>query len=226
MARGFFVTGTDTGVGKTVAASAIVRALRAEGLDVGVFKPIETGVGDAGPLDALALRKAAEVDDALELICPIQFSLPAAPNVAAAHAATSVDLTRIRDAWRVLSARHEVVIVEGAGGLLVPISNDFDMADLAHELALPILLVARTALGTINHTLLSVHEIAARKLAFAGVVLSHATGLLSPADEANLSHLREVLGDRIVGEIPHLTPSQSVPANAIATKWLLEQIDE
>jgi len=221
MARGFFVTGTDTGVGKTVAATTLVRSLRARGVDVGVFKPIETGVGSEGPLDAIALRSAAGNNEDLSLICPQQFELPAAPNVAAAHAGRSVDRMRLQEAFSEISARHEIVVVEGAGGLLVPISDGFDMADLAREFDLALLLVARTALGTINHTLLSLNEIEARKLALAGVILSHASGRLSSADDANLSHLRRVIGDRIVGEIPLLSAGEQASSEAIDVARLM-----
>jgi len=203
---GFFVTGTDTGVGKTVVACALVRALRAAGRDVGVMKPAETGVGAGGPLDALALREAAGVGDALEEICPVQLALPAAPSVAADDEGAPLDLVRVRGAFDALAARHECMVVEGAGGLLVPLAPDFTMADLAAELGLPVLLVARAALGTINHTRLSLEAIEARGLALAGVVVSHAGGALSEADAKNLAALRAALGDRLVGEIPPLAP--------------------
>ncbi len=221
MRAGFFVTGTDTGVGKTVSACALVRGLRSRGVEVGVFKPIETGVGREGPLDAIALRQAAEVDDDLSDICPLQFSLPAAPNVAAEHEGRKVDLRALEQAYARIRARHEFVIVEGAGGLLVPLNDEFDMADLAREFELPLLLVTRTALGTINHTLLSIHEIESRTQALAGVILSHATGELSPADDANLSHLRRVLGSRIVGEVPHLRAGKAASADTIDIDRLL-----
>ena len=117
MSAGCFVTGTDTGVGKTVVACALLRALRARGIDAGGLKPVETGVGDAGPLDAIALRDAAGGSDPLELVCPQRFALPAAPTVAAEAEGTKVDLTALDAAFEALSARHEFLVVEGAGGL-------------------------------------------------------------------------------------------------------------
>ena len=118
MSRGLFVTGTDTGAGKTVVACAVVRGLRERGLDVGVMKPIETGVDpDTGPLDATALRAAAGHADPLDRICPLQFSLPAAPNVAAASENRSVDLARVHHVYKELASRHDWMVVEGAGGL-------------------------------------------------------------------------------------------------------------
>ena len=142
MTRGFFVTGTDTGVGKTVVSCALVRAMREDNLDIGVMKPIETGVEEAGPLDAQALAKAAANADTLDEICPLQFALPAAPNVAARVEAKEVDLSRVVSGYHHLAARHEWMLVEGAGGLTVPTTDDTSMADLASQLQLPLLVVA------------------------------------------------------------------------------------
>jgi dethiobiotin synthetase len=206
---GFFVTGTDTGVGKTVVACALVRALRAAGRDVGVMKPAETGVGDDGPRDAIALRDAAGASDPLDEICPVQLSLPAAPSVAADDDGVAIDLDAIREAYRTLAARHDCMVVEGAGGLLVPLVRGFTMADLAAELGLPVLLVARAALGTINHTLLSLEAIESRGLPLAGVVVSHAEGPISDADEKNLTALRESLGERLVAELAPLAEGEA-----------------
>jgi dethiobiotin synthetase len=204
--RGFFVTGTDTGVGKTVVACALVRGLRALGIDTGVMKPIETGVTTAGPLDAIALRRAADVDDDLEAICPLQYFMPAAPNVAAAAEGRTVDVELLSQAFETLAGRHELMVVEGAGGLLVPTAVGHDMADLASEMDLAVILVARMALGTINHTLLTLRELERRNLVLAGVVLCDAEGCLSKADHANLDHLRGELGLSLLGEIEHLAP--------------------
>ncbi len=207
-ARGFFVTGTDTGVGKTVVACALLRGLRARGVDVGAMKPIETGVGTAGPLDALALREAAGSDATLDAICPQRFALPAAPTVAAAAEGRRVEVALIRSAFAALGARHTCVVVEGAGGLLVPAAEGISMADLARELALPVLVVARASLGTINHTRLTLEAAATRGLALAGVVISHGAAPISAAERENLAALRSELGARLVGEIPTLAPGQ------------------
>jgi len=201
---GLFVTGTDTGVGKTVVACALVRALRARGLDAGAMKPAETGVGPEGPLDALALAEAAGGADPLDDVCPQRFALPAAPTVAAAAEGRAVDRAAIRSAFARLRERRDLVVVEGAGGLLVPLAEGASMADLARELGLPVVVVARAALGTINHTLLTLEAAASRGLRLAGVVVSHAGGPLSEADAANLGALRTALGERLVGEIPPL----------------------
>jgi len=219
---GLFITGTDTGVGKTLVACALVRGLRQAGLDVAAMKAMETGVGPEGPLDAAALRDAAQSSDLLEELCPLRFALPAAPNVAARCEGAAVDLARVRRAFRRLASRHQVVIVEGAGGLLVPTTDEASMADLAGELDLPLIVVARAALGTINHTLLTLAEAERRGLAVAGVVISHAGGRLSDADEANLGYLRDRLGSRLLGEVPPLTEGEQPGPGAIRIADLVE----
>ncbi len=226
MSRGLFVSGTDTGVGKTVVACALVRGLRARGLDVGAMKPVETGVGPEGPLDALALREAAGGGDPLEDICPQRFVLPAAPTVAATAEGRAVDLAALRAAYARLAARHDALVVEGAGGLLVPATDGVRMADLAGELGLPILLVARAALGTINHTLLSLEAIEARGLELAGVVISHCGGPTSEADLANLAALRDSLASRLLGEVPALSAGESPDPEGFGLARLLERLTQ
>jgi len=195
---------------------ALIRELRARGLGVGAIKPIETGVGPDGPLDAIALREAAGKSDALEIVCPQQFALPAAPNIAASAEARDVDLDVIEAAFQRIADGRDFVLAEGAGGLLVPIRDHFTMADLAQKLGLPLLVVARAALGTINHTLLTLEAAATRRLRLLGVVISHEAGKLSDADAANLSALRAELGDRLIGEIPHLEVDADAPPDAIS----------
>ena len=217
---GVFVTGTDTGVGKTVVACAIVRALRADGFDVGVMKPCETGVGPDGPLDAIALRDAAGAKDDLALICPQQFAMPAAPTVAASAEGRSVDLDAIRTAYAGVCSAHDFVVSEGAGGLLVPLAKEFTMADFAQELRLPVIIVARAALGTINHTLLTLEAAARRDLDVAGVVISHAGGPLGDSDAANLGSLTASLGARLIGIVPPLAPGAVPSSDAIDLRAL------
>lgn len=221
MRAGVFVTGTDTGVGKTVVGCALVSALRARGLDVGVMKPCETGVGAEGPLDALALSRAAGNPDPIDLVCPVRLALPAAPNVAAVHQGRGLDFAKLVDGFRELASRHDFMLVEGAGGLLVPIWPPACMADLAEALDLPILVVARTGLGTINHSLLTLAEIERRGLRLVGVVASHSGGRLTSADAANFAHLREILGDRLVGEIPPLAHGETAAADFLQMDRIL-----
>lgn len=180
---GLFITGTDTGVGKTFVARGIAAALRARGRRVGVLKPIETGCGgaiDRQPADALALREAAGSNLPLERICPYRLDAPLAPDVAARLENVRIDPAVIAAAFRVLEQDHDVTLVEGAGGLLVPILERYMMADLAAELDLPLLVVVDSKLGAINHTLLTLEAATARGLTVRGYVLNHAAA----ADEA------------------------------------------
>ncbi len=201
--RGLFITGTDTGVGKTFVACALARGLRAAGIDVGVMKPIETGVTPTGPEDARALQNAAGVEDPLELLCPVRFALPASPEAAARAEGRSVSRADLRKAFEFLAHRHEFMLVEGAGGLLVPIGPQHDMVDLARELDLPLLVVARAQLGTVNHTRLTLEVAEARGLDVFGVVISHTTAEEPEGDRRNLDGLRERLGGRLFIELDY-----------------------
>jgi dethiobiotin synthetase len=126
-----------------------------------------------------------------------------------------VDLGSIRAAFEALAARHECVIVEGAGGLLVPLAARAYMADLSRELGLPLLIVAHARLGTINHTLLTLEAARARGLAVAGIVVSHSGAPISAAERSNLDHLRESLGRSWLGELPRLAPGEAAPGGWI-----------
>ena len=221
MTRGFFVTGTDTGVGKTVVSCALVRAMRENNLNIGVMKPIETGVEEAGPLDAQALAKAAANADTLDEICPLQFALPAAPNVAARVEAKAVDLSRVLSSYHHLAARHEWMLVEGAGGLTVPTTDDASMADLASQLQLPLLVVARPALGTINHTRLTLAYARSQGLPVLGVVISHSERITEP-DRENLDFLRGELGDALLAEIPFCEPNQEPRLEGFSLEHFLQ----
>jgi len=212
---GLFVTGTDTDVGKTFVSCLLARGLREAGVDVGVMKPAETGVPPEGPMDARALVAAGGVDDPIDLVCPLQFELPAAPEASARSENRSVELDPVLASWATLSSRHGFMLVEGAGGLLVPFDEKRTMADLAARLDLPLLVVARASLGTINHTLLTLEACERRGLPVVGVVISFASGPLSDADARNLELLREALGDRLIGEVlPADDPSTVDPASA------------
>jgi len=162
--------------------------------------------------------RAAGVGDELDLVCPIQYAMPAAPEAAAAAegAESSVSsIDRIQRAFSTLSERHAFTLVEGAGGILVRFDEKTTMADVAKRLETPVLVVARASLGTINHTLLTLEACASRGLDVIGVVLSHATGVLSEADTHNLEVLKRALGDRLLGEVlPHSQPEEVAPVDA------------
>ncbi len=177
MVPGIFIAGTDTGVGKTYVGAGLAGALREQGIDVGVMKPAETGCllrnGVLVPRDALKLIKAGRVDDPLDLVNPYRFRDPLAPAIAAARAGKRIEIRKIVSAYRILARKHTCMLVEGAGGIMVPLTNNRQYLDLAGILRLPVLIVARPGLGTINHTLLTVMALRSRRLPIAGIVISH-----------------------------------------------------
>jgi dethiobiotin synthetase len=179
MTRGIFVTGTDTGVGKTVVCAAALARLRTDGVDAVPMKPIQTGCEPrAGGLVAPDLEFALQaVDlrpppDERELMSPYRFEPACSPHLAAAMASARISIERVTACFNELAARHDTVVVEGAGGVLVPIGQGRTMLDLMIALRLPVLLVARPGLGTINHTLLSLREIRRTGLHPLGVVFN------------------------------------------------------
>ena len=163
---GVFVTGTDTGVGKTDVACRLVRSLIEAGVDVGVMKPVAAG----GRADARRLRSAAGVRDALSRINPVWYSKPAAP--AAILAGRRFPAGRVVTAWRRLARGHQFMVVEGIGGVRVPLDGRLTGLDLMRELALPALIVARAGLGTLNHTLLTVEALRRARVPIFGIVLN------------------------------------------------------
>ncbi len=186
-AKGVFITGTDTEVGKTVIAGAAAMLQRKRGLRVGVFKPIATGCRNDIRLglvstDAEFLAACAEATCGLQMICPCCYATPAAPVVAARHEHRPIDYEAISRCYRYIVDNSDFVIVEGIGGLLVPMTQKYSVADLAVEFALPLVIVGRAGLGTINHTLLTLEAARARGLKVAGIVLNGYT-----ADGATLA---------------------------------------
>lgn len=173
---GVFVTGTDTEVGKTAIAGAIARHLRLRGRRVEVFKPAASGCRtDRGQLlseDADFLAACADSRRLLADIAPLRYAQPLAPNVAAELEKRPVDLELIFESWRRLASEAECAVVEGIGGLLCPISDDFWVIHFARMLAMPLVIVSRPVLGTINHTLLTLHAARSAGLDVAGVVVN------------------------------------------------------
>ena len=208
MGKGFFIAGTDTGVGKTFVVGTLAALLRSRGIDVGVMKPAETGCprkdGRLQPQDALYLKEKAGSTDPLEEICPYPIELPAAPSVAAAAEGLVIDLDRIVEIFLRLVARHQLTLVEGAGGLLVPLTDTADYTHLIRRLEIPILVVARSSLGTINHTLLTLNWARHLQIPVLGVVVNNPVGPLSPAEEANLWVLLRRLDVPLLRCLPYL----------------------
>jgi dethiobiotin synthetase len=200
----FLVSGTDTGVGKTRVACALASTLRSRGLRVGVMKPAETGCvprdGELTPLDAVALRAAAESDAAIDLVCPYRYAAPLAPAAAAAvDACEPPDLSRIEAAYARLAANTDVMLVEGAGGLAVPITWRQNYADLALLLDLELVLVIANRLGCINATVLSLAYAAQRGMRIKGYILNDITTEYSAAVQTNAHSLETLMPGQCLG---------------------------
>lgn len=212
--RGFFVTGTDTGVGKTVVAAALTRALVARGMRVAVMKPVASGSEPTaeGPRnsDALTLMAAANVHASYGSVNPYCFLPPISPHIAAREAGVTIDLTLLRSRYDALAAICDCVVVEGAGGWLAPIGDSASMADLASALSLPVLLVVGLRLGCLNHALLSRESLASHGAAFAGWIANAVDPAFERAAE-NLATLTTRLGEPPLAHIPHLDRGARAP---------------
>lgn len=207
-ARGVFITATDTEVGKTFVAAGLARALKDLGLDVGVMKPIASGgrrtkaglVSD----DALELAKAAQTMDEPALVNPVCLEAPLAPLVAARLEGRRVDLGVVWRAYETLAERHDFLVVEGVGGLLVPIDEGATVLDLIAMLRLPVLVVTRPTLGTINHTLLTVRHAREHGVDVVGLVVNAAEPVEpGAAVETNPAVLEEWARVPVLANFPH-----------------------
>ncbi|NTU43352.1 MAG: dethiobiotin synthase [Nitrospirales bacterium] len=268
MTKGLFITGTDTGVGKTMVSAAIICLLKSRGMRVGAMKPFESGCAcsedrrqrtearsqksearsqksevrkgkEAGgresgggsqdktliPADGVFLREMAEMDDPIDLITPVRLEHPLAPMVAAELEGVSIALERVLDAYRQLSEKYGFMVVEGAGGLLVPLSRKgrkvYYISDLIRDLGLPVIITARPSLGTINQTLLTVHHALKEGLSVRGVVINYtAPPEGSVAEKTNHLFMKELCPVPLLGALP-FTPDRTPDAiEAAAREWL------
>ncbi len=198
-ARGWFVTGTDTGVGKTSIAVAMIHMLRAQGLRVAAMKPVSAG-SEPGQLnaDVVALMHASNVEAAVADVNPYAFPEAVAPHIAAQHAGVRIEVPVIVAAFGRLAAVSDVVVVEGAGGWRVPLNDSEDMADLARALDLPVVLVVGLRLGCLNHAVLTAESIAASQLKWAGWIGNHLEPAM-PDVQANIETLQARLPGPCMG---------------------------
>jgi dethiobiotin synthetase len=202
------ITGTDTGVGKTVVTAGLAAALRARGVDAGVMKPVASGCtiadGRSHSPDTMFLRTVAGVTEPDWMITPVMLEPPLAPTVAARMAATPFTYNQIRVGVLEMMDRHPVLLVEGVGGFLVPVTEALLMAEIARKLEMTVLIVARCGLGTINHTLLTIEAVQMRELRIAGVVFNQAYGDdLDVSTETNAEEIERIAGVHILGMLPY-----------------------
>ena len=204
--KGIFVTGTDTGIGKTVVSGVLVKHLKSKGYSVGVMKPVASGArrvkGKLVSDDAVYLKKISKSDDSLDLINPILLKEPLAPLVAARIEKRKIDLEKIYSSYKVLSRKYDYVVVEGVGGLLVPITRKINVADIAKRMKLPIVIVSRPGIGTINHTLMTIDCARRYGLRIEGVIFNYIKKLKKDkAIETNPSILKEIGKVKILGTV-------------------------
>jgi len=212
MAKGLFITGTDTGVGKSIIACSFVRMLREQAMDTVGFKPVATGEVGGSWGDAVALHEASAKCEPIERICPLRFALPLAPTLAARAEGIDPDLNLARNALAQLCTRHAAVIIEGVGGILVPLDEDTLVIDFAAQIAFPVLVVCKAGVGTINQTLLTVREIQRASLPLAGIIINttHAedAALASGAKE----EIERISGQPVIAVLPYLDTDEDVEA--------------
>jgi dethiobiotin synthetase len=234
--RGLFVTGTDTGVGKTIVAAAICAALAARGARVAAFKPVVTGTADEPtdwPPDHELLATAANSGQTPDDVTPITFAPPLSPHYAAKLANTTIDPADLRAAANAALAtagggpqsdsqaertspggrQPPTLICEGVGGLLVPLTENYSVRDLATDLQLPLVIAARTTLGTINHTLLTVEAARAADLPVAGIVMTPWPDYPEPIERSNRETVERLAGVPVSG-LPPATPATLAAAGA------------
>jgi len=226
LAKGFFITGTDTGVGKTIISAALIKAVQMLGLKSCGMKPIETSCSkqkfkvqssklkvqdrDLTPHDGTFLKKISGVNASLDLITPVRFENPLAPLAASEIEGRAVDLGTIKKAYQKLSLRYDAMIVEGIGGLLVPIRKNYFVLDLAADMGLPVVVVARPGLGTISHTMLTVNYALKAGLTVAGIIINHIRPPEgTPAEVTNPDIIRQISPVPLLGVFPFLNDFKS-----------------
>lgn len=226
------ITGTDTGVGKTLVSASLLLWARSLGLRVGGMKPIESGCtrradGSLHPGDGALLREAAGAVDPLDVVCPYRLEAPLAPGIAARREGVDFDLSTIEERIRSLAERHgDGLIVEGAGGLLVPLTPDFaTLRELAPRLGASALVVARPTLGTINHSALTVEALRAAEIPCKGVVLNRVRPGEEEAARDNAAAIEAHCGVPVLAAFPEVGGGEMERASALAALWSGRKLD-
>ncbi|XJZ28685.1 dethiobiotin synthase [Bacillota bacterium Lsc_1132] len=203
--NGFFVTGTDTDVGKTIISSGLAAVLKEQKIDVGVFKPLLSGISREDPeSDTSILKQMSQTSLSYEDITPFEYKEPLAPYVAGKREGRIIGIEDVLRHWEMINRKHEFFIVEGAGGISVPLGEHFLVSDLMKAIQLPIVIVARPNLGTINHTFLTVQYAKSLGLTVAGIVINGRSDNPGLAEKTNPEIIEEICGVPVLGITPKL----------------------
>jgi dethiobiotin synthetase len=207
--KGFFIAGTDTGVGKTIIAGTLIKTLCFLGLKTAGMKPVESGCirenGVLIPSDGMFLKQMAQMQEPVTELTPCCFESPLAPFPASELENTFVSVTKIRRAYFSLHTNYTAVIVEGLGGLMVPLKQDYFVVDLARDIGLPLIVVAKPGLGSINHTMLTVNYALKEGLNVAGIIINYShPPENSLAEETNPKVLKQICPVPLIGIFPYL----------------------
>ncbi len=229
MNKGFFVTGTDTGVGKTVIAAAMIKVIRALGMSVCAMKPVETGCPRVGntlyPSDGMFLKKAAAMEETIDHITPFCFETPAAPSLASEIEGKPVNVESIVEEFQSLKERHRAVVVEGVGGIMVPIKRDYFVLDLIRDLELPVIVVSRPSLGTLNHTLLTVNYALKEGIKVSGIVINFTRPPdVTVAENTTPMMLQQLSQVPVMGTFPYLDDLEDGTIEKAALRYLNSEI--
>jgi len=220
MNKGIFITGTDTGVGKTFVAAGLIKAIRGKGVNVCPMKPVETGCkvykGKLVPADTMKLINASGVNEPLYIINPYRFKQPLAPAVAAEIEGVTISKKKVFSDYKQLSKKYDVTIVEGSGGIMVPVYKKYLFVDLIKDLSLPVIIVSRPGLGTINHTLLTIEAVRSRGINIIGVIINHAALAGKDLSEESNPEIIERIGRvPVLGIIPYFKNSASLRSQSL-----------
>ncbi|MCD6533459.1 MAG: dethiobiotin synthase [Deltaproteobacteria bacterium] len=223
MNNGFFITGTDTGVGKTVVAATLAYALHQRHISFSYIKPVESGISSRRHLendsDAALVKRAGFLPEALEEIVPFTFREPLAPLLAARREGVNLSGKELGETIRARIKPSRLTLVEGAGGLLAPLCPNYLILDLIKELKLPVIVVCRTSLGAVNHTLLTLERLRREGIHPAGIIANHTTAVTGVAEETFIAQLTEFDPVTVLGELPFLEnpPSEFKAWEKLAT---------
>ena len=215
--KSYFVTGTDTGVGKTAITAALVASLRKRGIDVGVMKPIASGTPQKTGFkssDVTLLHEAAKVNDVEEMMNPVFLQVPTSPYDATKILNLKIDMKTISERFQHLLKAHQMLLVEGIGGIMTPITKSFFVADMIKEMGLETIIVTRSTLGTLNHTVMTFRMCKEYHIPIKGMIINYFDEKGSLAERNAPSTLHEITGVPILGTIPFVKDYQKLDAMA------------